>query len=566
MKPLLSGLMIFLGSLVTHAQETTLTGHFAAYGQNSSDAIFYTNTLQVIVSGNAATATINVKAGPKSEPDDYFTCAGTLKGTLEAGTLKLTGTLHLALMDASTLGNHFQENDAPGELAGTLSGNVYTGNLYVTMNGARQTNMTFTLQAGEIVPALTFPLGKSPKVFDKGWLFGAEFKITDNEGKETDLSDKIEWSGTATFEPATGASSRPAFQSVGANKIILTVNYEGKKYSKEYPVITVDAQKYARVGSVAKCMADAHGGPADPLPVIGTVMTGNGNVLINGLPAACEGDRGRHVSCAGPNNFVIVGGDDEVLINGKRAACMAFSETKHCGGRGQLVSLDGYFTSGFTALSGDVTFTDKSGNKIAAGKNPPAGTTMVTGPRGLVVMSPDKNSVLMILPNTEILITDKEGNNLLLEMQNGSIMVNGEKAEGNRNLVIESVNEKLFRKGTRFLYTVNKEQTRLIVYEGEVQLLRKKTGDTITVTAGKEYRNDLQNSYTLSDTASFASTDVLKTLPKDSASWQLPATATAKENSTGTRTDVLTRLKKYWYVIAAVVLVLMALLLRGRKK
>ena len=52
-------------------------------------------------------------------------------------------------------------------------------------------------------------------------------------------------------------------------------------------------------------------------------------------------------------------------------------------------------------------------------------------------------------------------------------MVNGEKADNNCNLVIESVNEKLFRKGTVFFYTVSKSQSRLIVYEGEVDVLLK---------------------------------------------------------------------------------------------
>lgn len=566
MKYILCLLTGFLLSITLHTQETTLSGHFAAYGQNSQDAIFYTNTLQVTLTGSQAVAIIKVKAGPKSEPDDYFTCEGTLKGTIEAGVVKLNGTLHIALMDASRLGNHFQEDDAPGELAGTLTGARYTGNLYVTMNGQKQTNMTFTLQAGELVPVLTFPLGKSPKVFDKGWLFGAEFKITDNEGKETDLGDKIEWSGTATFEPSTGTSSRPAFNTIGENKIILTVNHDGKKYSKEYTVSTVDAQLYARVGSVSKCPADAHGGPADPLTVVGAVMTGNGNVLINGLPAACEGDRGMHVSCAGANTFVITGGDDRVLINGKRAASLAFGETQHCGGKGHLVSLEGFYTSGFTALSGDVSFTDKSGNKIAAGKNPPAGTTMVTGPKGLAVISPDKNTVLMVLPFTEMLITDKEGNNLFLELRNGSIMVNGEKADNNRNLVIESVNEKLFRKGTRFLYTVSKGQSRLIVYEGEVDVLLKNENKTITVPAGKMYSNDFKNPYSISDTTRFASASALQTIPKDSASWQLPMQS-ATEKQLGDENGLLQQVKTYWYVFAGLfVFILAVLLLKKRKK
>ncbi|MBK8702117.1 MAG: PAAR domain-containing protein [Saprospiraceae bacterium] len=83
------------------------------------------------------------------------------------------------------------------------------------------------------------------------------------------------------------------FSSVGENKIILTAEHEGKNTAEEYKVITVDANRYARVSGYAMCPADGHGGMACPFKVLGPVMTGNANVLINGLPFACEGDR-RH--------------------------------------------------------------------------------------------------------------------------------------------------------------------------------------------------------------------------------------------------------------------------------
>ncbi len=77
----------------------------------------------------------------------------------------------------------------------------------------------FTATGSELKPALTYPVGSSPKVFNKGWVFGASFSITDDEGNEVDLSDKVEWSGTATFNPAKGKTSHPSFNIIGSNKI-----------------------------------------------------------------------------------------------------------------------------------------------------------------------------------------------------------------------------------------------------------------------------------------------------------------------------------------------------------
>lgn len=568
MKQRLMGLL--LATLMARpcpAQEIQYRGSFSASGSDASNAVFYTNVLKVTVLGDEAVAIINVKAGPKSEPDDYFTFEGTLKGTLTPTGINVTGTIHMALMDASRTGDHFREEDVPGELSGTGSNGVFVGSLYVTVGGRKESNMQFTLRTKEMAPVLLFPLGKSPKVFDKGWLFGAEFTVMDKNGEiETDLSDKIEWSGTGTFEPSTGATSRPEFNSPGANKIILTVEYEGKKYKKEYPVITVDADMYARLGCMAICPADGHGSLSDPLTTIGMVITGNGNVLINGLPAVCVDDRGKHAACAGPNTFVIASGDPEVLINGKRAANLLWGKTRHCGGMGQLISLEGSLISELTALSKDVTFTGKDGNKVTPGNKLKTGTKMVTGPKGLVLMSPDKNTVMMVLPNSEAVINNDNDRDLIIGLENGSIMVNGEQAANNRNLVIENFNEKLVREGTRFLYTVSKEYSRLIVYEGEVKVFLKKEDKRITVAAGKVYINDLKNPYTISDTTQFQSADVLLTIPKDSAGWQLPKQETTKENVTAEKNDLMALLKKYWYAGAIVVVLLLLVFMIKRKK
>ncbi|HMT75992.1 MAG TPA: PAAR domain-containing protein, partial [Chitinophagaceae bacterium] len=440
------------------------------------------------------------------------------------------------------------------------------GTFYMRYDGKEESTMTFKLKPGEVVPELLFPLGSSPKVFDKGWLFGASFKITGKDDEEIDLSDNVQWSGTGSFEPDKGSSSRPVFNNVGENKIILTAEYEGKKYSKEYKVSAVSSSLYAHIGSIAFCPFDAHGCIGCSHAVSGPVITGNGNVLINGMPVACEGDRGVHAACCGGNSFVITDGDPNVLINGKKVAKIG-SRTQHCGGGGHIVSTGGSVSSSdaYMALSDDISIT-KNGQKMPKTSKPETGTTFKTGPKGLLMMSPDKNTVLMVLPKTQAVITNNDGNDMVIQLNDGHVMVNGEKADNNKNLIIESLNEKLMRKGTRFLFSHSKESSRLIVYEGEVEVQLKKDNSRITVPAGKVYYNDFKNPYTIQDTAWFQAAEILKSIPKDSASWQLPTSEEGSGATTGEATDYVALLKKYWYAGAAVVVLLLLVIFRRRKK
>lgn len=184
--------------------------------------------------------------------------------------------------------------------------------------------------------SLTYPAGKSPKVFQKGWVFGAKCVV---DG--VDYSDQVEWTGTATFSPAKGSKSRPAFNSVGANRITLKVKVKGKLITKTYTIQTVSTVGFARQGDLALCPADAHGSPADPLPVIGPIIQGSPNVYIDGKPAARVGDAGVHAACAGPNTYTITGKSQyDVIINGRTAARIG-DETRHCGGSGHIVSGSG---------------------------------------------------------------------------------------------------------------------------------------------------------------------------------------------------------------------------------
>ena len=561
--------MFLLAYGVSHAQETIYKGCFHFTGANASNAAYYTNLLKVAVrQGGAATATIELKMGSKTDPEDYVLLSGTLEGTFSATGLSATGNLTQVMQEGVRIQKR-QERSVPAELKGTTSGTVVNGTMYLIYDGRKEGGFEFTFPIEEPGPELLFPLGKSPKVFDKGWLFGAAFKLTDENGEEIDISDKIEWSGTGSFEPDKGSRCRPAFYNIGENKIILSVEYEGKIYKKEYPVITVEALKYARVSSFAMCPADSHGSLADPMCVVGWVVSGNGNVLIDGLPAACEGDRGMHVACAGPNTFVISseGCDWEVLINGKKAAKKG-SLTRHCGGWGEITNLVSSVEAQnmFLALSDDISFTNKDGKKIPQNSNPEAGTKMLTGPNGLLLMSPDRNTVLMLLPNSSANISNNTDKDLYITLNGGSVFINGEKADKSRNLVIESFNEKLIRKGTRFLFTRTGDTSKLIVYEGEVDVLLKKDNSTITVPAGKVYYNDSKSPYVIKDTARFESSAVLMTIPKDSFNIKWNEKPSGGQTNASQNNDFLSLLKQYWYVGAGIVVLLLAVwLLRKRK-
>ena len=528
------------------------------------NAAYYTNKLSMTVdAGGTAVLTANLRFGPKTDPGDYIAFTGSISGTLQGGELSLSGSLNQAMQD----GKRFVEEAVTTRVTGQKEGDKITGTFYMRYDGKEESTMTFTLNPGELVPELLFPLGNSPKVFDKGWLFGASFKITGKDNEEVDLTDKIEWGGTASFEPDKGASSRPVFNTIGENKIILTAEYEGKKYSKEYKVQTVSSSLYARVGSKSFCPGDSHGTPADPLICIGPVITGNGNVLIDGMPAACEGDRGVHAACGGPNNFVIVDGDPEVLINGKKAAKLG-TLTRHCGGMGRIVSTDG--GSGATdllkGLSDDISIT-KNGQKIPNNSKPEKGMTLKTGPKGLLMMSPDRNTVMMIMPNSDAVITGADGKDLLIEIKEGALFVNGEKADGNKNLVIESINEKLLRKGTRFFYSHSKDSSRLIVYDGEVEVTQKNESRTVLVPAGKVYFNDFKNPYVVADTLQFQSAGELIKIPKDSAYWQLPKDEVITQGTISNQpAGFLEMVKKYWYFAAGGIGLILLMVFMGKRK
>ena len=173
---------------------------------------------------------------------------------------------------------------------------------------------------------LTYPAGNSPKVFTRGWVFGARCI----KGQR-DISGYVRWKGTGTFNPDRGPQSRPAFNSPGTNQITLYIEDNGKVvFEKTITVEAVDPKGYARLNDTAACPPHAHGCPACPHPVNGPIISGSQIVFIDGIPAACVGDKGIAFACCGPNTYVIKTGDPNVLIEGKPAARFG-DQTLHCG-------------------------------------------------------------------------------------------------------------------------------------------------------------------------------------------------------------------------------------------
>lgn len=193
---------------------------------------------------------------------------------------------------------------------------------------------------GEELPAvnleLTYPVGKSPRVFTEGWVFGARC-IVNPGSDERDISGTVRWSGSATFNPSVGAVSRPDFHGPGENNIILTVDVGDETIEKKFQVIAIRPTTYASIADISHCQSDAHGCPACPHAVAGPIITGSRNVTINGKPAARVGDTGVASACCGPNTFTIKEGDPTVLIDGQPAARIG-DATAHCGGTGEIIS------------------------------------------------------------------------------------------------------------------------------------------------------------------------------------------------------------------------------------
>ena len=95
----------------------------------------------------------------------------------------------------------------------------------------------------------------------------------------------------------------------------------------------------ARLGDPTQCNSCAHGCIACPHSTKGIIVTGSGDVKINGLPAGraeCT-DLGVHAVCCGPNIFQLKKGSGTVYVN-KKPMARKGDQTQHCGGTGEITA------------------------------------------------------------------------------------------------------------------------------------------------------------------------------------------------------------------------------------
>ncbi len=451
------------------------------------NAAYYTNRIfmNVYASGNAE-LTANLKFGPKSDPGDYIAFTGTISGSLSGDELSISGPLNEAMQD----GKNYTEESVHTRVSGIKQDNAITGTFYMRFDGKEESIMTFTLKPGEIVPELLFPLGNSPKVFDKGWKFGAGF--ISNEGK--DLSENIQWSGTATFKPNKGPVSSPVFKSTGTNKIKLTVADEkGNKYEKEYDIQVVAASKYAHTGCYSICGSDSHGCPGCAHSTAGFITGSASEVTINSLPVAVVGDNGRAGVCCGANTFVLTEGDPEVLINGNQVVPVG-ANTTHCGGMGK-VSKNIPKLGQVLNANDSVYFIDPWGEKKSVTEGlyerlgtGYLGTTYIIGNKGTMTLSLLPNGLITAGPNTQLTVLSDEGGVMTIQVDKGSIYFNGH-SSGTGKVVIKLKDSGLELKGTRFSLQVDDSRMKLDMLEGAVDY-RLGNGEIVSISEGESVVSD----------------------------------------------------------------------------
>jgi hypothetical protein len=102
---------------------------------------------------------------------------------------------------------------------------------------------------------LTYPVGASPKVFATGWVFGAKCVLNPGTQEQQDISNQVRWLGDAVFAPNIGSLSRPTFNKIGENVILLEITVSGKTVREQYTISTVTTTGYACLGDQAQCPA-----------------------------------------------------------------------------------------------------------------------------------------------------------------------------------------------------------------------------------------------------------------------------------------------------------------------
>jgi uncharacterized Zn-binding protein involved in type VI secretion len=295
-----------------------MTGASSPYKPVEAAIAPYLNVTHTM-DGDATATAGGMTMAFRGKDGSLWTCPFTVSGsavscvtTVNGYRMTMTGTL---TRDARSL---------------RISGTWTATQPMITIRGT----FTQTKPLDDIEIELLHPAGKSPKVFTKGWIFGARCVRAKGTKEEKDLSAEVVWGGTASFAPPKGTPVRPTFNYAGANE--LTITCDGKK--KTIAVETVRTTGFARLGDLAQAPADAHGCLACPHTVGGPLMIGSPTVTVDGLPAARQGDYGVHKACCGPNMYRITGGNRAgVLIDGVPAAEIG-TKTAHCGGSGTIIA------------------------------------------------------------------------------------------------------------------------------------------------------------------------------------------------------------------------------------
>ena len=487
MRKLSFALLLSVLVLGSFAQQQ-YTGHVTLIPKGPDhNAVYYTNkiSMNVDASGNAELVA-DLKFGPKSDPGDYVSFNGSITGTFSGDELSISGPLEQAMQD----GKKYTQESVHTRVTGVKQGDAISGTFYMRYDGKEESIMTFTLKQGEIIPELLYPLGESPKVFDKGWKFGASF--TSPEGD--DLSENIKWSGTATFKPDKGPVSNPVFNNTGKNTIKLSVtDKSGNKFEKEYEIQVVTASNYAHSGCYTICKSDAHGCIGCPHPTTGYITGSATEVTIKSLPVAVVGDHGRTSGCCGANTFELTEGDPEVLINGKEAVLIG-ATTTHCGGMG-IVSKSIPPLGQVLSANDSVYFIDPWGKKKSVTEGlyerldtKYVGTTYIVGNNGTMTMSLLPDGLLTAGPNTQLkFISDKNGV-MTIQVDKGSIYFNGH-STGTGRVIIQLKDCGLELKGTRFSLKVDQDQMKLDLLEGAVDF-RLSNGEIIAINEGESIVSD----------------------------------------------------------------------------
>lgn len=480
-------MMIFY--MATSGQDKNYSGSFTV---TDDDAPITAKSIKISVGGNGFNAALHLRQNKvlmifndkRDHSGDYTDITGNCRGNVTGD--QLAGNFTLTVIENEV--GIITKNNPPARIKATISGKEINGELIIGEEGEEEPFILpfRVIETGNEKPELSFPAGKSPKVFDRGWLFGAVFSLLNDKGELIDLSDQVEWSGTGSFNPVKGRQSRPVFRSTGANKIVLSVTYEGRTYKNEFPVETVSYLDYAHTGSLAKSPSDAHGCTGCPHTVIGPVITGSALVFVGPYAAARVGDRGVHAACCQHNSFVITSGDNEVLIEGKPAARPGLSSTRHCGGEGLLIKdasaiEDGILRTGY-ALSNPGAREGEMEEYLNKLKAMHAGDVFTTDPKGLLAFPGNDQTSITLFPSSVMKVIEQTKEKIRLLLVKGRMLVNGN-TNSDKKVLVDLKDHSITPAGTKFLVSTDStgDNITVSVYEGNISI-RQLSGNTVTKT------------------------------------------------------------------------------------